>query len=96
MNITRSDKTFMKGFTTQHENPIFRGGVDGWWRGGLALVALAWVIRQPGIIAIPKAGRAAHVRENAVAGEVHLTTRDLEELDRSFAPPDAKVPLATR
>jgi len=59
-------------------------------------VALAWVIRQPGIIAIPKAGRAAHVRENAVAGEVHLTTRDLEELDRSFAPPDAKVPLATR
>ena len=61
-----------------------------------AQVALAWVIRRPGVIAIPKAGRAAHVRENAAAADVRLTARDLEELDRSFAPPDAKVPLATR
>jgi diketogulonate reductase-like aldo/keto reductase len=45
-----------------------------------AQVALAWVIRRPGVIAIPKAGRTAHVRENAGAADVRLTARDLEEL----------------
>lgn len=61
-----------------------------------AQVALAWVLREPGIVAIPKAARAAHARENAAAAELRLTRRDLEELDSSFAPPDEKVPLATR
>jgi diketogulonate reductase-like aldo/keto reductase len=61
-----------------------------------AQVALAWVIRGPGVVAIPKSARAAHVRENAGAADVRLTTRDLEELDASFAPPDEKLPLATR
>ena len=61
-----------------------------------AQVALAWVLRQPGVIAIPKAARAAHVRENAKAAELRLTTRDLDELDASFAPPEGKVALATR
>jgi diketogulonate reductase-like aldo/keto reductase len=61
-----------------------------------AQVALAWVIREPGVIAIPKAARAAHVRENAGASGLRLTLRDLEELDASFAPPEEKLPLATR
>jgi diketogulonate reductase-like aldo/keto reductase len=61
-----------------------------------AQVALAWVIRAPGVIAIPKAARAAHVRENAGAVDVRLTARDLAELDASFAPPEEKLPLATR
>jgi len=61
-----------------------------------AQVALAWVIREPGVVAIPKAARTAHARENAAAAELRLTQRDLDELDASFAPPEEKLPLATR
>lgn len=61
-----------------------------------AQVALAWVIREPGVVAIPKAAKAAHARENAVAAELRLTKRDLDELDASFSPPEEQVPLATR
>ena len=32
-----------------------------------AQVALAWVLRQPGVMAIPKAGNVEHVRENHAA-----------------------------
>jgi diketogulonate reductase-like aldo/keto reductase len=52
-----------------------------------AQVALAWVIRQPGVIAIPKAARAAQARENAGAADLHLTRRDLEALDASLRRP---------
>jgi diketogulonate reductase-like aldo/keto reductase len=61
-----------------------------------AQVALAWVLREPGIVAIPKAARTAHARENAGAADLRLTQRDLDELDRSFAPPEQKLPLASR
>lgn len=61
-----------------------------------AQVALAWVVREPGVIAIPKAAKAAHARENAAAADLRLTKRDLAELDASFSPPVEKVPLATR
>jgi diketogulonate reductase-like aldo/keto reductase len=61
-----------------------------------AQVALAWVIREDGVIAIPKASRAAHVRENRGAADIRLTKRDLEDLDGSFPSPQAQVPLETR
>jgi aryl-alcohol dehydrogenase-like predicted oxidoreductase len=35
-------------------------------------VMLAWLVRDPRVIAIPKAGREAHVRENAAAGALVL------------------------
>ncbi|HZP62407.1 MAG TPA: aldo/keto reductase [Terriglobales bacterium] len=60
-----------------------------------AQVALAWVLRQDGIIAIPRAGLPEHVRENRAALDVHLTERDFAELDRAFPPPTRKVPLET-
>jgi diketogulonate reductase-like aldo/keto reductase len=56
-------------------------------------VALAWVLRQPGMIAIPKASKEAHVRENARSIEIKLTTDDLAELDREFPAPKSKKPL---
>ena len=37
-----------------------------------AQVALAWVLRQDGICAIPRAGKPAHVRENRVACDLRL------------------------
>ena len=59
-------------------------------------IALAWVIRDDGVIAIPKAADAKHVRENRGAADIKLTKRDLDELDESFPSPVGKKPLETR
>jgi diketogulonate reductase-like aldo/keto reductase len=59
-----------------------------------AQLALAWVIRHEGVVAIPKAGTPAHVREDHEALEIRLTAEDLAELDRAFPPPTRKQPLA--
>ena len=61
-----------------------------------AQIALAWVIREDGVIAIPKASDLKHVRENRAAADIKLTKKDLEELDASFPPPDGKKPLEAR
>jgi diketogulonate reductase-like aldo/keto reductase len=58
-----------------------------------AQVALAWVLRAPGVIAIPKAGTAAHVQENRAALDLRLTPQDHAALDRAFPPPDRPQPL---
>jgi diketogulonate reductase-like aldo/keto reductase len=58
-----------------------------------AQAALAWVLRQDGVIAIPKSGTFDHVRENRGALEIRLTAADLDELDAAFPPPDEPVPL---
>ncbi|MDX8458725.1 aldo/keto reductase [Mesorhizobium humile] len=55
-----------------------------------AQIALAWVMAQDGVIAIPKAGRQEHVRQNAAALDIELTAEDLAELDRAFPPPTRK------
>jgi diketogulonate reductase-like aldo/keto reductase len=52
-----------------------------------AQIALAWLLHQPGIIVIPKAGRADHVRENRAALDLTLSRADLAELDAAFPPP---------
>ena len=57
-------------------------------------IALAWVLRQPGVIAIPKASNEAHVRENAQSTDLELTKGDSTEIDRAFPPPKSKQPLA--
>lgn len=59
-----------------------------------AQVALAWVLSQPGVVAIPKAVGEAHQRENFSACEVRLDAQDLAELDQLFPPPIRKGPLA--
>jgi diketogulonate reductase-like aldo/keto reductase len=56
-------------------------------------IALAWVLRQPGIIAIPKASKEEHVRENERSIEIKLTSEDFAELDREFPAPKSKKPL---
>ena len=59
-----------------------------------AQIALAWLLRQPAIIAIPKASALEHVRDNARSIEIELTKEDLQELDREFPPPRSKQALA--
>jgi diketogulonate reductase-like aldo/keto reductase len=56
-------------------------------------IALAWVLRQPGVMAIPKAGNVEHVRENLAAVDLDLSTEDVAELDHAFPPPARKRPL---
>ncbi len=58
-----------------------------------ARLALAWVLRQDGVIAIPKAVKPEHVRDNRAALDLRLAPEDLEALDRLFAPPSRKQPL---
>ena len=52
-----------------------------------AQVALAWVMRLAGVIAIPKAGSVAHAKENRAALDLRLTTEDFAALDKAFPPP---------
>src|SRR6516165_3145477 len=52
-----------------------------------AAVALAWTIRSGNVIAIPESGLAAHVKENAVALSLTLTSQELQTLDAAYPPP---------
>ncbi|BCA62863.1 Aldo/keto reductase family protein [Sphingomonas sp. HMP9] len=58
-----------------------------------AQVALAWTMRRSGVIAIPKAGTVAHVRENRAAVDLALSDDDLAALDAAFPPPRGRRPL---
>ena len=59
-----------------------------------AQIALAWLVAQPGVIALPKAVGEAHLRENLAAEAIELDAAEHAELDRCFAPPRRKTPLA--
>ena len=52
-----------------------------------AQLCLAWVLRQPGVIAIPKAGTREHVHENHGSLGIQLSNAELRALDESFPPP---------
>lgn len=56
-------------------------------------VALAWVLRNPNNIVIPKASRPEHMRENAGARDIKLDNDDLAALDAAFPPPSRKRSL---
>ncbi|GJJ02167.1 hypothetical protein RugamoR64_27050 [Duganella rhizosphaerae] len=52
-----------------------------------AQIALAWVLHQDGVIAIPKATDPVHVRANRAAADIKLSPQDLAALDQAFPPP---------
>jgi diketogulonate reductase-like aldo/keto reductase len=58
-----------------------------------AQVALAWLLRQDGMMVIPKATQPEHVRDNRGALELRLTADDLAVLDRAFPPPKGRSAL---
>lgn len=58
-----------------------------------AQVALAWVLTQDGVIAIPKSGDAGRVRENRASLDLRFAPEDLDELHAAFPPPRKKTPL---
>ena len=47
-------------------------------------VALAFLTRNPAVLAIPKASDAGHAADNAAAGELKLSESELADLDQAF------------
>lgn len=58
-------------------------------------VALAFLVRKPSVLAIPKASSAEHVRENAGAGSLMLTEGDIARIDAAFplGPAPRRLPM---
>jgi diketogulonate reductase-like aldo/keto reductase len=54
---------------------------------------LAFVLRQPGVTAIPKAGRPAHTEQNARALSLGISPQEWAQIDAVFWPPTAKMHL---
>lgn len=63
------------------------------YSASVAQILLAWTVRSGNVIAIPKAGQAGHVEENAAAMLLDLEEEDFEVLDEVFPPPTEKEPL---
>jgi diketogulonate reductase-like aldo/keto reductase len=59
-----------------------------------AQIALAWLLARDGVLPIPKAGSAAHVRDNRAALDITLSEAELHRLDTFFPPPRGPEPLA--
>ncbi|MEQ1804847.1 MAG: aldo/keto reductase, partial [Burkholderiaceae bacterium] len=59
-----------------------------------AQVALAWLVTRGDVIALPKAVQEAHLRDNFAAASIELDATTLADLDKAFAAPRRKVPLA--
>jgi diketogulonate reductase-like aldo/keto reductase len=81
----------LKKIAKRHDANCHAGASREGWTS--AQIALAWVLRQDGVIAIPKASDETHVRENAESAKIRLTKQDLAEIDREFPPPKSKRPL---
>jgi diketogulonate reductase-like aldo/keto reductase len=58
-----------------------------------AAIALAWLLRTPGVIAIPKTSDPDRMRANAAAADLLLDRDDLAALDKAYPPPKRKHPL---
>jgi diketogulonate reductase-like aldo/keto reductase len=58
-----------------------------------AQVALAWTLRKPNVVCIPKAATVAHVRENRKALDLERAGAALAALDQAFPAPQGAQPL---
>jgi diketogulonate reductase-like aldo/keto reductase len=58
-----------------------------------AQIAIAWTMRHPNVITIPKASDPVHVRENAACGDIELSPDDLALIDSAHPPPAGKQSL---
>ena len=57
-------------------------------------IALAALLAEPGVLAIPKSIGCTHLRENLAAAEVVLTPDECAAVERRFPRPQRKAPLA--
>jgi diketogulonate reductase-like aldo/keto reductase len=97
IDACRKDKVMVMAYSPLGQGPLLgepalkaiagKHGVDP------GAVALAWVLRRPGVVAIPKAVRPEHVRANLRALKVKLDVDDIQALDAAFPPPRRAAPL---
>ena len=62
-------------------------------RASAAQIALAWCLRAPDVIAIPKSVHPARIEENLQAAQLRLSDAELRRIDEAFPPPRSKRPL---
>lgn len=62
-------------------------------RCSLSQVLLAFVLRDGGVIAIPRSGNREHALDNAAAVQVQLTEEERKLIDQAFPAPSQKVYL---
>jgi diketogulonate reductase-like aldo/keto reductase len=93
-----------RGISTMAYSPLGQGELAshpalaqiGRERGlSAAQIALAWTIREPDVVAIPKSVQPHRIDENLAAAQVHLSAAELAKLDQLFPAPQSKRPLAT-
>lgn len=58
-----------------------------------AQIALAWCLREPDVVAIPKSVDMARIEDNLRAAELRLSRAELERIDAAFPAPDSQRPL---
>jgi diketogulonate reductase-like aldo/keto reductase len=58
-----------------------------------AQIALAWCIREPDVVAIPKSVDPRRIEDNFNAGQLTLTAAELTQIDRAFPPPRSQQSL---
>ena len=91
-----------RGIKTMAYSPLGQGSVTGnqllkqlgLQRGvSAAQIALAWCVREPDVVAIPKSVDPKRIEDNFNAAELRLTDAELQQIDRTFLPPRSKTPL---
>jgi diketogulonate reductase-like aldo/keto reductase len=84
-------KIMVMAYSPLGQGPLLRkpalGKIAGKHGCDAAAVALAWVLRQPEVVTIPKATNPEHVRANIKAVDIKLDAEDLAALDAAFPPP---------
>jgi diketogulonate reductase-like aldo/keto reductase len=58
-------------------------------------VALRFLVRLPGVFAIPKAAQRGHAEENAAADDFDLSDDEIAAIDRAFPAPPPGTPLGS-
>jgi len=90
-------KIMVMAYSPLGQGPLLRkpalGKIAAKHKSDPAAVALAWVLRQPGVVTIPKATQPEHVRANIKALDLELDAEDLAALDTAFPPPKRATAL---
>ena len=60
-----------------------------------AQIALAWAVREPDVVAIPKSVQPQRIEQNLQAAQLRLSAAELTQIDQVFPAPRSKRPLAT-
>jgi diketogulonate reductase-like aldo/keto reductase len=91
-----------RAISTMAYSPLGRGSLArapllqqiGRERGvSAARVALAWCLREPDVVAIPKSVDLVRIEDNLRAAELRLSLAELQRIDEAFPPASSKQPL---